>query len=237
MKSVGNILQTARQAKKFTLEDVHKFIKIHPRFLAALEAGDYSVFSDKIHAKGFLKVYAEFLELNVDEILGLWRREYEAYFDKNVRENKRFAVAELNAPKLLLTPGLVLSVLLGVLIVGFFGYLYYQYRSYSGAPMLEIYSPANSIAVTSDLLDVTGKTDRDSVLLINNQRVILAQDGTFATSIRLKPGLNTLSFLAVNKLGRETEEIRTIIYREPTPTTPEVPEASETTPTTVPAEM
>ena len=229
MKSVGAILAAARQKKKFTLDDVHKFIKIHPRFLTALEDGDYSIFSDKIHAKGFLKVYAEFLDLNVDEILGLWRREYEVYFDKKIKENKRFAVAQLNAPRLLLTPGLVLSVIFGILVLGFFGYLFYQYRSYSGAPMLEIYSPANSIAVSSDLLDVTGKTDPDSVLLINNQRVILGKDGSFATSVRLKPGLNTLSFLAVNKLGRETEEIRTIIYREPEKSTPEVLETTEST--------
>jgi cytoskeletal protein RodZ len=227
-KSVGNILATARQKKKFTLDDVHKFLKIHPKFLQALEDGDYSVFSDKIHAKGFLKVYAEFLELNVDEILGLWRREYETYFDKKIKENRRFAVAEFNPPKLLITPGLVLSVVFGILLLGFFGYLFYQYRNYSGAPRLEIFSPAGSVAVTSDLLDVTGKTDPDSVLLINNQRVILGPDGNFATTIRLKPGLNTLSFLAVNKLGRETEEIRTIIYREPE----KPPEAQETTEST-----
>jgi len=230
MKSVGNILQTARQEKKFTLEDVHKFIKIQPKFLEALEAGEYATFSDKVHATGFLKVYAEFLELNVDEILGLWRREYEAAFDKKANERKKPAKREFNTPRLIVTPGLVLSGALIVLVLAFFGYLFYQYRSYSGAPILEIYSPQSSISVTSDILDVTGKTDIDAVLLINNQRVILDQDGNFATTVRLKPGVNTLSFLAVNKLGRETEEIRTIIYREPERVIPEVQETTEATP-------
>ena len=46
-ESVGNILKSQRAHKKFTLEDVHKFVKIHPTFLRALEEGDYSVFSNK----------------------------------------------------------------------------------------------------------------------------------------------------------------------------------------------
>lgn len=215
MKSVGEVLKEARQQKKFTLDDVHKFIKVHPKFLKALEEGDYSVFSNKIHAKGFLKNYAEFLELNVDELLAFWRREYEIQFDKEQKKvPDKFKLKKLDPPKLILTPGLILTVTVTLFVVGFLGYLFYQYRNYSGAPDLKIYHPQDTFSNT-EILDITGKTDIDSVLLINNQRVILGNDGTFATSLRLQPGLNTLSFLAVNKLGKETEEIRTIIYREP----------------------
>lgn len=211
MKSVGEILKNKRLEKKFSLDDVHKFVKIHPQFLKALEEGEYKVFSNKIHATGFLKNYAEFLELDVTKLLGLWRREYAGYFDKKKESPKKSK--RLEPAKILFTPGLVLSVIAVVLVFLFFGYLFYQYRSYSGAPKLEIYTPQNSIVVNSEILDVTGKTDRDSVLLINNQRVLLDKDGSFVTSLKLKEGLNTLSFLSVNKLGRETEEIRTIIFR------------------------
>ncbi|OGC47937.1 hypothetical protein A2886_01625 [candidate division WWE3 bacterium RIFCSPHIGHO2_01_FULL_42_13] len=228
-ESVGNILKSQRAHKKFTLEDVHKFVKIHPIFLRALEEGDYSVFSNKVHATGFLKNYAEFLELDANKLLGLWRREYEAYFDKRTKETAASsAVKKLESAKLLITPGLVLATASAILVVLFFGYLFYQYRSYSGAPKLEIYTPQNSIVVNSDILDVTGKTDRDSVLLINNQRVLLDKDGGFVTSVKLREGLNTLSFLSVNKLGRETEETRTIIYRS----LEEVPAVLETTEST-----
>jgi hypothetical protein len=228
MATVGNTLKNQRLQKKFSLDDVHKFVKIHPKFLTALEEGDYSVFSDKIHAKGFLKNYGEFLELDVEKLLALWRREYAVSFEKKV-QSKTFKQKTLEPAKLLITPGLVLSVLATLLVLLFFGYLSYQYRSYSGAPKLEIYTPQNSIVVNSEILDVTGKTDRDSVLLINNQRVLLDKDGSFVTSIKLREGLNTLSFLSVNKLGRETEEIRTIIYRKTEGTTEEVDETTEST--------
>ncbi len=227
-ESVGTILKNQRARKKFSLEDVYKFVKIHPRFLTALEEGDYSVFSNKIHATGFLKNYAEFLELDESKLLGLWRREYESYFDKKSKASAE-SIRKMETPRLLITPGLVLTVVSAFLVLLFFGYLFYQYRSYSGAPKLEIYSPQNSIVVNSEILDVTGKTDRDSVLLINNQRVLLDKDGGFVTSVKLREGLNTLSFLSVNKLGRETEETRTIIYRK-LEAVPEAPETTESTP-------
>ncbi len=215
MKSVGQLLKTAREQKKFTFEDVHKFVKIHPKFLLALEHGDYSVFSNIIHAKGFLKIYAEFLGLEVDQVLGLWRREYEAELEKIEKSRPKFKLNDLKKSALVLTPSVVFMTMFVVLTLSFFGYLFYQYRTYSGAPKLEIFNPKNNIVVTYEILDVTGQTDIDATLLINNQRVILDKSGGFATSIRLKPGLNTLSFLSINKLQKETEEIRTIIYRSP----------------------
>ena len=125
-QSVGSILKNQRAHKKFSLEDVYKFVKIHPNFLRALEEGDYSVFSNKIHATGFLKNYAEFLNLDTEKLLGLWRREYEAYFDRRTKEAAD-GVKRLETPKLLITPGLVLAVASALLVLLFFGYLFYQY--------------------------------------------------------------------------------------------------------------
>lgn len=216
MKSVGQMLREAREKKKFAVGDIHKFIKIHPKFIQALEEDNYSVFSDKIHAKGFLKIYAEFLGLDVEQLSAFWRREHEAAFDKK-RQKKKLGPSLSKPAKIILTPQLITGVLVSILVVGFFIYLFVQYKSYSGAPALEIYTPQSNIIVHSDVLDITGKTDQDCVLLINSQRVILNPDGSFATSLRLNEGINTLSFMAVNRLGKETEKICTIIYRPQEP--------------------
>ncbi|KKU30388.1 MAG: hypothetical protein UX44_C0024G0018 [candidate division WWE3 bacterium GW2011_GWA1_46_21] len=213
MTSVGEILSGARENKRLTLDDIHKFTKIHPRYLKALEAGDYEIFSNRIHAKGFLKIYSEFLGLNVDQMLAFWRREYEKVFENREQALTKKVLPGLTNTRVFFTPAHLVGGVVFVLILGFFAYLFYQYKSYSGAPELQIYSPQNSVVVTNGLVDVTGKTDLDAILLINNQRVILNTDGSFATSIKLNEGLNTLNFKSVNKLGRETEVVRTIIYR------------------------
>jgi cytoskeletal protein RodZ len=215
MKTVGQLLKTAREQKKFTLEDVHKFVKIHPKFLVALEEGNYGAFSNKIHAKGFLKIYAEFLDLDVSQVLAFWRREYEGIFEKKELQMANFEVKALQRSPIMITPGLVIVVVAFIVITGFFSYLFYQYRTYSGAPKIEIFSPSNNLVVNYEILDVTGKTDKEAEILINNQKIVVDKDGSFLTSIRLKPGFNTLSFLSINKLKKETEEIRTIIYRAP----------------------
>ena len=68
MKTVGQILKSQREKKKLTVNDVYKFIRIHPRFITALENDNYSGFEGRVHAKGFLKIYTDFLELNINEI-------------------------------------------------------------------------------------------------------------------------------------------------------------------------
>ena len=135
----------------------------------------------------------------------------------------------------MLTPGFVISVVSALAVIIFFGYLFFQYRSYTGNPMLEIFYPEPNKMVESDLVDVTGKTELDSEVFINNQKVILNQTGNFAVSIKLKEGINTLSIVAVNKLGKKTEDIRTVIYRaeklKEIPVVEEGKESTQSTPT------
>jgi hypothetical protein len=212
MKSIGKILRSQREKKKLVLDEVYKNVKIHPRYIKALENDDYSVFEGKVHAKGFLKIYADYLGLDLSELLALWRREYEAGFESS-KEEKFYQIKPLEPSKFAVTPGVVVTILVTLLVVAFFGYLLHQYRSYTGNPLLEIYHPENNLMTDSDILDVTGRSELDSEVFINNQKVVLGPNGGFAVSIKLKEGINTLSIISINKLNKKTEEIRTVIYR------------------------
>jgi cytoskeletal protein RodZ len=233
VRSIGAILKSAREKKRLTLDDVYKTIKVHQNYIKALEADDYSVFSGKVHSKGFLKIYCEYLDLPVDDIMALWRREYEFEFDNKDKHQllpKRF----IEPPKLVITPSFVAIVLVFVSLTFFFGYLYYQYRNFTGAPKLTLSYPPDNLVTSSDILDITGKTDLDSEVFVNSQKVILSPDGSFAESVRLKEGLNSISIKAVNKFSKQTEFVKTIIYRaEKAPVVPEVPQTTESTPTPV----
>lgn len=213
MTSLGQVLKTAREEKKLTFADIHTFIKIHPRYLQALEEGDYSVFENSIHAKGFLRNYADFLELNVEKIMAIWRREYGTFFTSKDQNSKKYTPKNIETPKFQLSLAFLGSVAVGVLVIAFFSYLIYQYRTYSDEPNLEIYSPKPAEVVTDSILDITGKTDIDSVLFINNQRVVLNTDGSFATSIKLNQGINSIGVVSINKLGKEVEKVLSVIYR------------------------
>ncbi|EKD96341.1 MAG: hypothetical protein ACD_24C00086G0001 [uncultured bacterium] len=124
-----------------------------------------------------------------------------------------------------MTTKIVLTALGIIFCILFFGYLFYQYKNYTDAPKLDIYYPQNNLLLEQDILDVTGKTDIDSEVFINNQKIILNPDGSFATSIKLKEGINSLKITTINKLLKKTEMIRTVIYR-PSKVNMEKPEES-----------
>lgn len=212
MKSIGKILQAKRIKKNFTIDDIHKHIKIHPSYIRALENDDYSVFDGKVHSKGFLKIYAQFLELDLDEILALWRREYEQSFESQDK-NSQNRINYIEKEKFVFTSNMVFTTFFIVLIMGFFGFLYFQYRNYTDAPKIDVYYPQENQVMNNDLLDITGKVELDSEVYINNQKILFNTDGSFLTSIKLREGINTISIKAINKLDKETEIIRTVIYR------------------------
>lgn len=211
MKTVGSILRKARQAKGLELRDVFAELKIQPRFLKALEEGDWVVFDSSVHAKGFLKNYAEYLELNTDEILAFFRREY-----KEEPQRQRVPgnfITPLNRPRLVVTPGIIITVVTITLVTLFLGYLFFQYRSFAGAPILIVDQPEADITTHEPLLNTVGRTDPDTQVYINGQKIGVDGKGNFSTNVTLVPGVNTLNFEAVNKLGRKNTETRTVILQ------------------------
>lgn len=232
MKSIGQTLKSARQKKNYTIEDIHRLVRIHPKYIKALENDDYEVFDGKVHAKGFLKVYAQFLDLETSEILALWRREYEPTFEDPGKE-KYQKIKTLEPEKFVVTPTMMVLSFVSLLLLSFFVYLFFQYKHYTDAPKLEIYHPNDNQVVEKDILDITGQTDLDSDVFINNQKIIANPDGSFLTSIKLREGINSISIKAVNKLGKENEKVVNIIYR------PESEEVPQSTPSedTVPSEV
>lgn len=73
----NSILKDTREAKGLTLEIVHEATKIPLDALKAIEQGYSTRILTAFYFKGFIKIYAEFLGLNVEEVL----KEY--HLDKN----------------------------------------------------------------------------------------------------------------------------------------------------------
>jgi len=68
-ESIGQRLKKEREARYLTLQKVSEITRIRIVFLQALESNDYSVMPSAAQGRGFLRNYAEFLELNVDEMI------------------------------------------------------------------------------------------------------------------------------------------------------------------------
>lgn len=63
-KTVGEILRTAREARKLSVEQVNRETKISVQTVRALEQDDFGGFPSETYLKGFVRTYAEFLGLD-----------------------------------------------------------------------------------------------------------------------------------------------------------------------------
>ncbi len=67
MDTIGQRLKKARKQRKLSLEKAAESTRIRQGYLQALEADDYSDMPSPVHARGFLRNYAQYLELDLDQ--------------------------------------------------------------------------------------------------------------------------------------------------------------------------
>jgi len=67
VESVGKKLNQARVKRGLTVDEAAHATKLRPDKIAALESDDYSRFANNIYAKGFLQIYARFLNVDVSD--------------------------------------------------------------------------------------------------------------------------------------------------------------------------
>ncbi len=73
MESIGEILSETRKNNNYSLEQVARDTHIAKRFIQALEDEDFSVFPGETYLLGFLRSYSDYLGLDGEEIVTLYK--------------------------------------------------------------------------------------------------------------------------------------------------------------------
>lgn len=74
MGELGGQLQSAREERSMSLQQVAEATRIPVNYLEALESESFDVFTSDLHTRGFLRNYASFLDLDPNEIIDLYDR-------------------------------------------------------------------------------------------------------------------------------------------------------------------
>lgn len=74
-KKVGEILLEARKKQKLSIDKIVADLRIRRVYLEALEESDYTAFPGLVYASGFLRNYAKYLGLNVEELSRAYQEE------------------------------------------------------------------------------------------------------------------------------------------------------------------
>ena len=77
--SLGIWLRRTREARQLDLQDAEQALRIRRRYLQALEVGDFEALPGPIQARGFLRNYARYLGLPVEDVLARYDAEVEGH--------------------------------------------------------------------------------------------------------------------------------------------------------------
>ena len=120
MESYGEKLKQVRIEKNYSLEQVAQETHISKRFIVAMEEENSSIFPAETYLMGFLRNYSDYLGLNADEIITLY---------KNIKiQEQPLPMDELlysksNSGSFLLIP----AIIIGVAVLVFGGYFVFSY--------------------------------------------------------------------------------------------------------------
>lgn len=211
MRTVGQLLKETREAKLYTLEDVEKHTKIRKELLKALENDDYTKLPPLTFIQGFVKNYGKFLGLEEKKLLAVLRRDFEA--SKHPPQILESFSKPLAKKRVLITPSRLIGAVITVIVIGFFAYLWFEYRSFVGAPELMVNSPSQGQTVEVTSVSVEGSTDPDAKVTVNDQEVGLNSEGKFKEEIKLSSSVNTISIVSTSKFGQSTKVERTVYIK------------------------
>ena len=208
MKTAGQILKENRVKKEISLDEVARETKIRKPYLLALEKDDYQSLPSITIIKGFIRNYAQFLDLKPERLVAIFKRDY-----RKTQEQKSVFPSRVDLSKQFRwTPKKTLIVVVALFIVAFLTYLAYQYHGLLGKPSLEIYSPADNQQVIEEQIAVEGRTNPDNSVTINGSLAQLNKQGEFSYRLRLVFGENKIVIETTNRLGRKARQTRTIYF-------------------------
>lgn len=210
MIRLGQLLYRQRVRKRLTFEDIEKAIKIKASFLLAIEKGEYNKLPSPAYAKGFVTNYAAYLGIPRAEAVALFRREFD--------EKRAYKVLPDSLTKQKALPFSRIKIkesflLIGLLVVLFIGFIVFQYRTAFLSPSLNVVSPSDDAILSQDNIIVSGTTDSEATVLVNNEAVSVNNKGEFAKKLALFSGKEEITIKAKNRFGKETIIIRDVVIK------------------------
>jgi cytoskeletal protein RodZ len=208
--TLGEQLKKLRAEGRVSLHEVSRETKIPVKYLAMIEEGDYKNLPPDVYVKGFLRSYAEFLGVDCRKLIELYLRDkdIDKNFGKNGQEKTIVDTFKKNpVPRFVVTPKMITAALISLVVVGGFYYLYREIGRFAALPRLVVAEPAGDVSIEGSSISVSGVTDQDAKLTINDQPVMVRDSGEFQENILLQEGVNTISISSVNRFGKTATRV------------------------------
>ena len=201
--TLGERMKKIREERRLSLGEISKSTKIQVKYLEYLEEGIYLKLPADVYVKGFLRSYAIFMGLN--ELALIKQFEREKGIHRNIKKvvDDDGAAAPIKFSSFVITPKMIVVSSILLVVVSSFIYLYIEVNNFVSKPRLNIIKPADGATVTGSSTHVTGIAEKDALVFINDQPVLVSEKGEFSEDVGLKPGLNLINVKARSKFNKE----------------------------------
>lgn len=197
-QTLADKLRQARLEQGKTLEQASLATKIQVKYLEILEDGDYQKLPGNIYSKAWLKLYGDFLNLPINELLLDYKVE-KSISDKLTNVDAPVVRTNNISPYNILKPRVLKFLGVGFLVLSLFTYLAWEINNTISPPEVIIFEPSNNFRTNESSVTIKGQTKAEVQLTINNELVLLDGEGRFSQSINLINGLNNLEISAKKK--------------------------------------
>ncbi len=194
-----SLLKNTRLDKEWELADISKKIKVPVKYLEAIENEQINCFPQEPYCSLIIKDYADYLGLNGTDILALFRRDFEQKRKSKTTQDKNFSF----------TPKFTFVVSIIAVIILFSFYLITEYYKFHQPPKLKVNWPLE-VTLSSSTFEVTGITDPESTIRVNDDLIIVNNDGSFKDQVSLSSGDNKIIVESTSPNGKKTVEEKII---------------------------
>lgn len=208
--TLGERMKKIRDERRLSLADISKSTKIQIKYLEYLEQGEYLKLPADVYVRGFLRSYAVFIGLNEKMLIRQYEREKGIQKNiKKISDTEKVSVP-IKFSSLVITPKIIIICSLVTLIFGSFLYLYIEVNNFISKPRLVIVKPINGETISGNSVHVTGIAEKDALVFINDQPVMVNENGEFGEDVGLKQGPNTITVKVRSKFNKETSQALTV---------------------------
>ncbi len=203
MKTIGEILKSARVNKNLSLAQIEKVTKIKASFIGAIEQEAWDTLPAFPTVLGFVKSLSSPLGIDEKLSVAVLKRDYPP---KKLRVTPKPDITN----RLVWSPKLTFIVGIALVLLALFGYLGLQYIRFISPPRLTIESPKPDQIVVGWSVNVFGITDTDAKITVNDQPVTVSDDGKFSVSLDVVPETKEIRVQASSRSGKTTTVSRRI---------------------------
>lgn len=199
MFQASSLLKNTRLDKEWDLSDISKKLKVPAKYLEALENDQVTCYPEEPYCSLIIKDYADYLGLNGNDVLSLFRRDFE-------QKNKT-----KNSPKnsFSFTPKITFTISIILIAIIFIFYLVTEYYKFHLPPKLKVNWPLEA-TISASTFEINGITDPESTIRINDDLIMVNADGSFQKKITLDNGENLVTIQSTSPNGKTTTEQKTI---------------------------